>query len=333
MALSNKRDLSETFVDDQSATLRNNWVGDWAKTYDGNFTKYYLGTYTAATKAGPSFTFSFVGTEAWLHGALNNTSLTQDGHFVSYPTAEYVVDGVPAGPQQPYYNSVGDIVYFDTQSLADGPHTVKVTVTSANQSNPFIVDYYVYVFVAGSNSTIYVTQTPSPSHKGRIGEIVVGVVAGLAILALLIIGLIYFMKRSRRNRMDMNQVDIFEKPNTVDMISDEYRPEPFTPGGSAITPLPGSSTQVWNSAGGSNWQAGSSFGQSGVGSLPSQHPHSDITTQPASSRKALIAARQGAGAQESIQLQDSGIRFGAHQEEVPAPPPKPVEVPPTYTLG
>ena len=35
------------------------------------------------------------GTQAWLYGNLLDANITQDGHFITYPTADYLVDGNP----------------------------------------------------------------------------------------------------------------------------------------------------------------------------------------------------------------------------------------------
>ena len=115
MALLGRRDLSETFVDDQSPTLRNSYVGKWTKQYDGNYTEWYLGTYTYSSNHGDSLSFSFtgistiltrsslrgvnamtgIGTQLWLYGGLSDTRISQNGNFAQYPTAEYLFDGNP----------------------------------------------------------------------------------------------------------------------------------------------------------------------------------------------------------------------------------------------
>lgn len=61
MALLTNPDISQTYIDDQSQTLRNSYVGNWTNYYTGNFTDWYLGTYTATSSPGDSLSFSFSG--------------------------------------------------------------------------------------------------------------------------------------------------------------------------------------------------------------------------------------------------------------------------------
>ena len=114
MALLGSRDISETQVDDQSPTLHNSYVGNWTHYYDGNTTKWYFGTYTATTNPGDSFSFDFsgtstiygwlclrantttrTGTQLWLYGGVSDANIAPDGSFISYPNANYWLDGSP----------------------------------------------------------------------------------------------------------------------------------------------------------------------------------------------------------------------------------------------
>ena len=115
MALLSSRDISETHVDDQSPTLRNSYVGNWTHYYDGNTTKWYFGTYTATPNPGASFSFNFSGTSviyAWLglrrtnamtrtgtqlllYGGVADADVAKDGSFITFPNANYWLDGSP----------------------------------------------------------------------------------------------------------------------------------------------------------------------------------------------------------------------------------------------
>lgn len=318
MTLLNARDLSETVVDDRSPTLWNSYVGNWTKSFDGNYTKYYQGTYTATSSPGDSFSFTFSGIQAFLGGGLFNANVSQDGHFISYPTADYLVDGNPVGPQVPFFNAGEALIYFQTDLLQDGPHTVNLTVTAANQTNLFIVDYYASYFIAGTHSSSSSTSTGPPSRPSdHVGAIAGSVVGGLTAIAILITGLLYFLKRRSRGDQD----DYFEAPNPVYVVSDSYPIEPFYPAGDI--------TQHTNPDN-SNLPLNLSFRPSGVDSLPSQNPQPGGMTQ-TSTRKAALIAQPSGEVQRPIQHEDSGIRFNPYEEQEPARSQSPPEVPPKYT--
>jgi hypothetical protein len=116
----------------------------------------------------------------------------------------------------PYFDSSYDIVYYKSQTLQDGPHTFKLTVTGADASNLFIFDFYSFSFIAGSNSSSSPTPTP-PTHPDHIGAIVGGVVGGLVVIASLSVLLYCFLRKRSRGK----QAYYFEKPNQVDMAIDE----------------------------------------------------------------------------------------------------------------
>jgi len=108
MALINRQTINLEIFDDQSATLLNSFVGNWTH-YE--FEGFNNNTITATPTPGASLSFTFAGvlgrwsfvalggtdpimetgTQAWLYGGLlNNTS---PGGNVSYPTADYQIDG------------------------------------------------------------------------------------------------------------------------------------------------------------------------------------------------------------------------------------------------
>ena len=90
-------------------------------------------------------------------------------------------------------------------------------MTAASQNNLFMVDWFAFTFIAGGlNSTSTPVPTPPP-HPTHIGAIVGGVVGGLVGIAILIVGLWRFLRRSSRGE----QAYYFEKPNPVNMVIDE----------------------------------------------------------------------------------------------------------------
>ena len=119
------------------------------------------------------------GSQAWLYGGLNSddtngvfaSQLTPGSQIVTYPTANYQIDGSPGEPlaknavyrgpclfsrciaysQEPFVDSTGRITYFQTPTLAAGTHKIDVVVTSANADNQFIFDYFA-IFQGGSIS-------------------------------------------------------------------------------------------------------------------------------------------------------------------------------------
>lgn len=317
MTLLNARDLSVTHVDDQSTTARDNFVGTWTTGLDSNYTKYYRGTYTATSRPGDSFSFTFTGTQAWLYGGLFDANVSQDGRFLSYPTAHYLVDDEPVGPKAPYFNSYGEIVYFRTESLPDGPHKVNLTVTTANQTNPFIVDSYVFTFSSNTSSS----PSPKATHPGHVGAIVGGVVGGLAAIAILVASLLCFMRKRRGPRGDQN--NDFERPSPVYAAPNNYPIEPFDP-------APDMTQHT--SSDYSNLPSGSSFRPSGIDSFQSQSSQPGGMTQ-TSTRKAVLIAQSSGNVPQPIQHNDSGIRFSPVEGEEPARPQSPPEIPPTYTYG
>src|SRR5258708_5396545 len=107
-----------------------------------------------------------------------------------------------AGPQTPYYYST-QLIYFATPKLQDGTHTINITVTGANNTNPYILDYITITPTPGGSSSGVMTTTMAPSSTSiapivttqsiPVGAIVGGVVGGIAGIAILVIAVYYFL--------------------------------------------------------------------------------------------------------------------------------------------
>lgn len=111
--------------------------------------------------------------------------------------------------------------------LADGTHKIDINVTVANNTNPYIIDFFLISPTAGgSNSGVQTSRsTPTPTvpiHVTQgsttpVGAIVGGVVGGIAGIALLLLAAWYFLFRKKRG----GQAYYFDKPRPEDMLAAE----------------------------------------------------------------------------------------------------------------
>ena len=85
-------------------------------------------------------------------------------------------------------------------------------MTSANETNPFIIDWYLFLSDTETNATATSSPATRPHH---VGAIVGGVVGCLAVVALLIVAIFYILRGSRGNRGGY-----VEKPDSDRAISD-----------------------------------------------------------------------------------------------------------------
>lgn len=351
MALSRRQSYTYEVFDDQSPAV--------IKTYQGNWTHYIIAgrdfvndTLTLTTTPGASFSLSFGGSKAYLYGGVVNVSTPGD-----WPSADYTTDGVPGGSQKPRFDTDNSsIIYFETPPLNNGTHTINVTVTVANDVNPYIIDCFLVVPTPGGDSGGIETTRAAPSSTSSvstntqstpIGAIVGGVVGGIAGIVLLAIASFYFLHRRSRG----GQAYYFEKPGAAEMLEGEDRVEPFnaapatpaTPG--SLPPssagLSGRGPQSVYSDSSSNQplnptqtalrsQNPSQYSQSGPGEAGVTHV-SSTSTQPRTGKAALVAQQYENVPEEPIQYQDSGMRFNDTGGQEPGSSQLPREVPPMYS--
>ena len=137
---------------------------------------------------------------------------------------------ITAGSQEPWVDSSGKVVYFSTPKLADGTHTIDITVSTANATDQFILDYFLISPIAGGSTSGVETSRSAPSPTSTssglpivttsatpVGPIVGGVVGGIAGIAVLAVALRYFM----RKRTSGGQAYYFDKPSPADILAGE----------------------------------------------------------------------------------------------------------------
>jgi hypothetical protein len=180
---------------------------------------------------------------------VNTTDADGDEQIISYPTADYKIDGtsgespsvalldktltephIIAGSQKPWLDSSGAAVYFETPKLADGTHRIDITVTAANDTNLFALDYFLITPTTGGSVSGVETSRSMPSSTSTssslpivtaktapVGAIVGGVVGGIAGIAILVLAIWYFLKK----RTSGGQAYYFDKPSPADMLASE----------------------------------------------------------------------------------------------------------------
>ncbi|KAJ7111281.1 hypothetical protein C8R44DRAFT_856606 [Mycena epipterygia] len=190
------------FVDDSDARVR--YSTDWG-TMSGE--QYFQNAthFTALPGASISFTFS-----------------TSEGDFVSFygpaaygssgfsANASAVIDGGKPVPAQLHHPSLAGNISFNNQifktgGLSAGNHTMVVTLL--DDQLPLYIDYLLFgstspqvaqtVSPAGSQTSAPAISSASTlsSKSPNVGAIVGGAVGGLAVLALLIVGVLFFWRR------------------------------------------------------------------------------------------------------------------------------------------
>lgn len=143
---------------------------------------------------------------------------------------------VTAGPQTPFVYS-GQLVSFQTPELPEGTHTIDIIVTTANDTNLYILDYIAIIPSAGGYSSTVETSTMGPSSTSTTptkitqatlaDAIVASVIGSINSIAIVAIPVYYFLRRRAHDRL----VDHFQKPSVSRVFVDERLYNPLFYGG------------------------------------------------------------------------------------------------------
>ena len=122
------------------------------------------------------------------------------------------------------------VIYFETPKLADGTHEIDIAVTTANETNQFIIDYFLVSPIAGGPISGVETSRSIPTSTSTssslpvvvtsatpVGAIVGGVIGGIAGIIILAIALWCFLRR----RTGGGQTDHTDGPGPVDILASE----------------------------------------------------------------------------------------------------------------
>lgn len=136
---------------------------------------------------------------------------------------------ITAGPWKPVLNDTQEtVIYFQTPQLDNTFHKIDVVVTIANETNMVLFDYFRVSHNAGPSSVAASStssSTPSStdvnviliSDSPDIPTIVGGVVGGVVGAVLLVLGVVWYLrKRSRGNR-----AYYFETPSPAEILGAE----------------------------------------------------------------------------------------------------------------
>ncbi|KAI0629935.1 hypothetical protein C8Q77DRAFT_1064483, partial [Trametes polyzona] len=151
--------------------------------------------------------------------------------YTAPPTVQFAIDGaVVETVSAPTFTDWTFYAMFDSQGLADGNHTVNVTVLEATRDYPFILDNFMfqpskqYWHLAFAPSTLDVTEGEDGSGEGagsghktasrgrpNMGAIVGGVLGGLALLAVAITAFLWWRRRRQHAYTSLDGTDSGER--------------------------------------------------------------------------------------------------------------------------
>ena len=143
------------------------------------------------------------------------------------PTTTYAIDGEVLGTYTapviaPGYFTTRN-VFFQSQTLPDGDHTLVITTTNGTKPNIYVLDFFQYTaspvessssstsWSSVSSSTVQPsssssspissssTSAVSSSSRVKVGPIVGGVLGGIAILVIAVL-LLFICLKIRRNK-------------------------------------------------------------------------------------------------------------------------------------
>ncbi|OSD04468.1 hypothetical protein PYCCODRAFT_1465942 [Trametes coccinea BRFM310] len=194
------------------------------------------GTYTQGfTNAVAKVTFN--GTEVMVFGVANPPP-SKNGTLP--PSVTFSIDGgsnnLVSSPtvKTPQYS----YEFYDSGKLSPGEHTLQILVNSGDKDWPFVLDYIQYVPLSSSSSSLPsssssstltspstspTSATPNSQKSNHVGAIVGGVIGALVGLALLALGLWYYLSRTKREGTFAT-----EEIGKVDLL-DYVEPKPSVP--------------------------------------------------------------------------------------------------------
>ena len=122
-------------------------------------------------------------------------------------------------------------IYFETPRLAGGFHKINILVTVANETNQFVLDYFLVTPSTGGHHSEVETSPSAPSSTPMpsdlqivtaqsipVGTIVGGVVGGIAGILIIVLTLLWYFLRKRPRS---GQAYYFEKPTPADILAGE----------------------------------------------------------------------------------------------------------------
>jgi len=334
MVVHRRQTFNDAYFDDQSPQLWGNYLGNWTRYIHQAM---WNSTFTQTLTPGASLSLTFSGSEVWVYSAFSDN--TDNGGLVAnnIATANYVVDGVSdVSHMAPYFDSSGLLVYYQTAELPYGTHTINITVTGANSTSPFALDF-ILVSSRVTSTSMGPSSTSSTvtmiTHSGIVGPIIGGVLGSIAGIALLAIAAYYFL--SKRLRGAGRRRSYFRKSGRADVLAGEAllgSVEPFD--ATPISPFPFSNSD-------SNHPLNPFTDHAAISSDTPQHTQSspdeagptyvsNTSAQPRNGKAALLTQLYGIVTQP-VQHRDSGTRFTRGGEQGAGPSQPPTDVPPTYT--
>lgn len=284
-----------------------------------------------SSTAGDSFTFQFTGTNVSVFGV-------QRLSIVGSISADFSVDGGKtttfSTTSNASGNDVANTMFFSSQILTSGTHTLFMDITKVTGDQSFMLDYITYSDQVshGSNSSSSSSSggssgtnkssssgsdpSSSSSKTTPIAGIVGGAVGG-GIALLLIIGALIWWRRRKRT---------YHKANSISLSEPDIGPpdQYVLRQADMSTPTPSSSEKnlVWLHTGGTSVVGSSST----LGSPPVSTPSTSLSRLQATSenqaeiRRRLdeinhLMAQMGQSANETAQIQELQKRIEMLTEE------------------
>lgn len=145
-------------IDDASSTI----TGTWTRATNA---VAYGGTDTYSNTTGSTQTFTFSGTQAQLYGVLSNVggfgTISLDG-------------GAPTTVDFYQYNGMGDSLVYTTPVLANGSHTVTVTVTGVHSESNYTYVALDRLTYTSAGSTSYIDDATAGIADNSINYVGTG---------------------------------------------------------------------------------------------------------------------------------------------------------------